>query len=211
MQLAPGVSFDETKHEYWYKGKQLSGVTGLISKKLGLKYFNDYVGEHTEEGIHVHKAIQRWIETGDSGSIHPGVTWLTEELGKLCGRSYLLAETLVSDFHKYASAVDIIAQDDDGLVICDIKKGKFNREYVTWQLSIYKYLIERLVFDADTSNPPYLMVCDFEAKKWHYIVKNCVCICLKDKEFYPIFPKSTEDVEKLLYGINVKDEKIRIC
>jgi len=203
MNLAPGVSFDEVKHEYFYKGKQLSGITGLISKKLGLKYSNDFVGEHTEEGLHVHKAVQRWIETGDSGSVHPGVTWLTEELGKVHNRKYLTSEVLVSDFNKYASAVDIVVVTDEGLTIYDIKKGKFNREYVTWQLSIYKYFIEQLVFHAASVNLPlgtmYEMTCEKENDLRH-IVNKCVCICLKDKEFYPIFPKSKEEVEKLLYS-----------
>lgn len=180
MLLAPGVTFDEAKHEYWYKGKQLSGVTGIISKKLGLKYSNEFVGEHAEEGIHVHKAIQRWIETGDPDSIHPGVTWLVDALGKMYPRDKLYSEVLVTDFKQYASAVDIIADTGNGLTIFDIKKGKFNREYVTWQLSVYKYLIESSVVYA-----PF--------------VKEFVCICLKDKEFYPIFPKSSEDVKKLLY------------
>jgi hypothetical protein len=78
LVLAPNVSFDEDRHEYWYKGKKLSGVTGLIAKKLGIKMPEEFVSGHQEEGIHVHKAIQRWIETGDSGSIHPGVGWLTK-------------------------------------------------------------------------------------------------------------------------------------
>jgi len=180
MKLAPEVIFDEAKHEYFYRGKKLSGITGVISKKLGLKYSNEFVGEHAEEGIHVHKAIQKWIETGDSGSVHPGVTWLTGIFGKYYLAEKLYSEVLVSDFDKYASAVDIISDTGSGLILFDIKKGKFNREYVTWQLSIYKHFIENSVLYA----PP---------------VKECVCISLKDKEFYPIFPKTEVDVKKLLY------------
>lgn len=81
---------------------------------------------------------------------------------------------------RYASAVDIISQNDNGsLDIFDIKKGVFKREYVTWQLSIYKYFIEKFAGRS---------------------VNDCVCICMKDKEYYNIFPKSHEQVEKLLYG-----------
>jgi hypothetical protein len=61
----------------------------------------------------------------------------------------------------------------------DIKKGVFKREYVTWQLSIYKYFIEK-----------------YAGRK----VSRCVCICMKDREYYDIFPKPHERVEKLLYG-----------
>jgi hypothetical protein len=177
LVLAPHVEFDGERHEYWYKGKQLSGVTGVIAKKLGIKMPQEFVEEHQEEGIHVHKAVQKWIETGNAGSVHPGVKWLIETF-QSGGTVY--SEVLVSDFAKYASAVDIVREGPGGgFIIYDIKKGSFKREYVTWQLSIYKYFIEK------------------------YAGRNvaaCVCICMKDREYYDIFPKTFEQVEKLLYG-----------
>jgi hypothetical protein len=181
LVLAPGVELDEDKHEYWYQGRQLSGVTGLISKKLGLKMPQEFVEEHQMEGIHVHKAVQKWIETGDPESVHSGVRWITETFAyhtlsdPTCGA---YSEVLVSDFKQYASAVDIISDSIEGFRIYDIKKGVFKRTYVTWQLSIYKYLIEK-----------------YSGRK----VRACVCICVKDKEYYPIFPKPADQVEKLLY------------
>jgi len=187
MNLAPGVTFDEAKHEYWYKGKKLSGITGMVSKKLGLKYNSDFVGEHTEEGIHAHKAVQRWIETGSPESVHPGVQWLVETFRKQYPEGEIYSEVLVSDFNQYASAVDIILNTGSGLILFDIKKGVFKRDYVTWQLSIYKRFIEL----------PYV------SRGEGYLVKDCVCICLKDKEYYPIFAKSDEEVSKLLYGFCV--------
>jgi len=181
MRLAPDVTFDEANHEYWYKGKKLSGITDLVSKKLGLKYSNDFVGEHAQEGIHIHKATQKWFETGDPESVHPGVQWLVQSFGdkeSYYGNAY--PEVLVSDFKKYASSVDIVYEKpDETFIIYDIKKGIFKRDYVTWQLSIYKYFIEKYAGKT---------------------VSDCVCISIKDKEYYPIFPKSFADVEKLLYG-----------
>jgi hypothetical protein len=164
LVLAPHVEFDADKHEYWYKGLQFSGVTGLISKKLGLKMPQEFVEEHQEEDIHVHKAVQKWVETGSPESVHPGVKWLVESWDEKSLPEYVDAlsmhlEVLVSDFKKYASAVDIIVRrTDDGLMIYDIKKGLFKREYVTWQLSIYKYFIET-----------------YAERK----VDACVCICMK--------------------------------
>jgi hypothetical protein len=192
LVLAPHVEFDEAKHEYWYKGKQLSGVTGLIAKKLGIKMPQEFVEEHQEEGIHVHKAVQKWIETGDSGSIHPGVRWLIDTFVlrvELARKSIpwrkidVYSEVLVSDLKQYASAVDVVvaAPELQAVSIFDIKKGVFKREYVTWQLSIYKYFIEKYT--------------DIK-------VGECVCICIRDREYYDIFPKSYEQVEKLLYGNN---------
>jgi hypothetical protein len=192
LVLAPHVEFDADKHEYWYKGRQLSGVTGLVSKKLGLKMPQEFVEEHQEEGIHVHRAVQKWIETGDPESVHPGVRWLIDTFWSKNYGAWessnppdfwkANSEVLVSDFSMYASAVDVVVERGSGMDhfdIYDIKKGVFKREYVTWQLSIYKYFIEKY------------------AKKQ---VGECVCICMKDREYYDIFPKPHEQVEKLLYG-----------
>jgi hypothetical protein len=190
MNLAKGVEFDEVKHEYWYKGQQLSGVTGIIARKLGVRMSETFTEEHRLEGIHVHKAVQKWIETGDPESVHPGVKWLTETFA--CNsetgepehptHSYQTAysEVLVTDFKQYASAVDIIRErPDDSLMIYDIKKGSMNRQYVTYQLNIYRYFIER-----------------YAQRR----VSSMVCISLRDREYYDIFPKSYDQVEKLLYG-----------
>jgi len=193
MVLAPGVTFDEAKHEYWYKGKKLSGITGTVSKKLGLKYNSTFVGEHTDEGIHVHKAVQRWIETGNPDSVHPGVQWLVETFRQHFSDGELYSEVLVSDFSQYASAVDIILDTGKGgLILFDIKKGKFNREYVTWQLSIYKHFIESMLWSSRREGVTHVPM-----------VRGCVCICLKDKEYYDIFPKEDEDIDKLLYNFHV--------
>jgi hypothetical protein len=174
------VSFDEEKHEYWYKGKQLSGITGLISKKLGLKLPKEFLEEHQEEGIHVHKAIQQYINKGVCESVHPGVRWLIDRWSKTDSKGIKrYSEVLVSDFRQYASAIDIVDEMPDGTIrIYDIKKGIFKRDYVTWQLSVYKFLAE------------------IAGKT----VTDCLCICLRDPDVYQIFPKKAEEVEKLLYS-----------
>jgi hypothetical protein len=182
LAFAPGVQFFEDEHEYLLKGKKLSGVTGLIGKKLGLKMPAEFVGEHRDEGLHVHHAIQCWIATGNPDSVHPGVVWLTKTLydSFTPAVSYnIYSEVLVSDGKQFASAVDIVVETDRGdLEIYDIKKGVFKREYVSWQLGIYKYLIE---------------------KYGKRTVSKCTCACMKDKEYYPIFPKTEKEVETLLY------------
>jgi hypothetical protein len=86
----------------------------------------------------------------------------------------------VSDFKRYASAVDIVAGIDRGTVdIFDIKNGVFKRDYVTWQMSIYKYLIEKYA---------------------RFNVRRCVAVSVKDREYYELYPLPLEKVEKLLYG-----------
>jgi hypothetical protein len=178
MNFAPGVLFHESAHEYYFKGRRLQGVTGLISRRLRLNLPELFVEEARVEGLHIHKAVQKWIETGDPQSVHPGVVWITQTLGPRPQCRY--AEVLVSDFKRYASMVDIVEENGDGTVnIFDIKKGVFNREYLSWQLGVYKFFIE-----------------NYGGGK----VESCVCICVKDKELYPVFPKQERQVQELLYG-----------
>jgi hypothetical protein len=179
MNLAPGVEFNEEKHEYYYRGRKLSGVTGLISKRLGLRMPAEFVEEHRLEGVHIHQAIQKWIDTGDPGSVHPGVRWIMESWDDSPAIA-TNSEVLVSDRKQYASSVDILVERKDGLLdIYDIKKGVFRRDYATWQLSIYKYFIEQ-----------------FAERK----VNRCCCVCVRDKQYYDVYPKAFDQVEELLYG-----------
>jgi hypothetical protein len=184
MNLARGVEFFADRHEYYHKGARLSGVTGLIVRRLGLRMPEEFMEERRDEGVHVHQAVQRWIETGDAGSVHPGVLWIVGEMWPRCGHEGrpVFSEVLVSDFKRYASAVDIVVDlDGERLAIYDVKTGLFKRDYVSWQLGVYKYFIE-------------------EFTPWR--VADCACICVRDKERYPIFPRGEEDVRELLYGGN---------
>jgi hypothetical protein len=58
---------------------------------------------------------------------------------------HLCSEYLVSDLERYASCIDKVYFVDENTVdIADIKTTyKFDKEYVSWQLSIYAYLFER--------------------------------------------------------------------
>jgi hypothetical protein len=184
MNLAPGVSFYPEEHEYFFKGKKLSGVTGRIASSLKIRMPETFVEEHRIEGVHVHRAIQEWIETGKTESLHPGVAWITETFlaNYTVPPEGVYSEVLVSDFSRYASAVDIAAEYEAGgenIDIYDIKKGKLNRDYVSLQLGIYKYLIEK-----------------YAGRK----VVRCCCICVKDREYYPVIPARERDVERVLYG-----------
>lgn len=184
--FAPGVSFNEVLHEYSVHGRKLSGVTRKICErmKLNFKDAENLVVERCDEGSQVHKWIQDWIDTGKFDTIHPGAKWVHDELIRRYGsadvRALAMSEVLVYDLKNYASAVDIIVEHDDVYDLYDIKTGKFKPEYLAWQLGCYKWFLE------------------LQGKK----VGKCACICVHDKMFYRVLPRSTEDVKVLLYGNN---------
>lgn len=149
------VEFDELAHTYTLDGKQLSGITGIIKDYL----FPDmYKGVHertleaaAERGSLTHSLAQMRIE-GFGYQKRPNPT--TDEdimfnvacdivdafFDKMQGTEFIASEYLVSDLHHFASSIDIV---DSRLNLYDIKTtDKLNREYLSWQLSIYAYLFE---------------------------------------------------------------------
>jgi hypothetical protein len=135
------VEFDELAHTYTLDGKQLRGITGIIKDYL----FPDmYKGVHertleaaAERGSSVHSQVQMIIN-----GFPPARTDRSVEafFDKKQGTEFIASEYLVSDLHHFASSIDII---DSRLNLYDIKTtDKLNREYLSWQLSIYAYLFE---------------------------------------------------------------------
>lgn len=139
------VIFDEDKHEYWYHGKQLKGVTSAIAKKLGKTYPKTALTSMAcSYGSQVHKEVENYINSGKLPSTSGGL-WVVNELNY---PPYLFtdrkeAELRVSDFEGTASNVDIVLYDAfDGAFLIDIKTGMFDRKYCTLQLNAYRVMFE---------------------------------------------------------------------
>ncbi len=190
--LAPGITFDKEKHEYYYRGVKLSGVTCRVGPVSGYGHMNEsfkgILEEAAQEGLHVHESVEEWINSGLQvwKTIHPAAIFVRDTL-LAQGNLQLQAETLVSDFKQYASAIDILSMVDKKTIdIYDIKR-KFSREYVSWQLSIYKYLVETYT---------------------KYKVRKMCVFATKDRRFFDdIEYKGEEKVKELLYG---KEEARRV-
>ena len=141
----PSVVFDKESHTYFLDGKQLSGITGLLERKLfPTKYLGvdeDTLQKAADYGTQVHEQIAT-----DDGADE----FVLDEV--LNYRKIITAnnlkpiahEYLVTDSDKYASAIDLVLENEDGTVdLADIKTTyKLDKDYVSWQLSIYAYLFE---------------------------------------------------------------------
>ena len=184
LSLAPGVSFDEESHEYRLNGRRLSGVTGRIAERLRLRYDESagMLDGRCGEGSNIHKWVSSWIDTGKMDTVHPGALWVRDALEtKYLGPNILgvaRSEVLVTDMRDYASAVDILVERDGAYDIYDIKTGKFNPEYLAWQLGCYRWFLTLRGLD----------------------VKRCMCLCVRDRMAYNVRPRGAEDVRALLYG-----------
>lgn len=140
------VTFDKERHTYTYEGRQLSGITSMLSRQL----FADKYSGVSEEVLR--KAAER-------GSRVHSICELADRLGivdtpeadeylSLChgyGLKHVESEYLVSDLERYASAIDKVysGSSPGEYWLGDIKTTyNLDKEYLSWQLSVYAYLFE---------------------------------------------------------------------
>ena len=141
----PSVVFNKESHTYFLDGKQLNGITSLLERKL---FPTKYSGVDEET---LHKAAEYGSNVHEQIAEDDGVDeFVLDEV--LSYRKIITAhnlkpiahEYLVTDSDKYASAIDLVLENEDGTVdLADIKTTyKLDKDYVSWQLSIYAYLFE---------------------------------------------------------------------
>ena len=149
------IEFLEDEHEYWFtdsegKHRQLHGITRAIGEKLG-KHFpdTDIVQLATIYGSDVHKEVENYYNNDGKLSTE-GAKWVVEELSHFADSliydraENIQCEVMVSDFEGTASKVDVVMHTAEGAYLFDIKTtSKFDREYCTLQLAVYKYLYEK--------------------------------------------------------------------
>ena len=153
LNFIDGLVFQEDEHRYFLNGKELSGVTGVITRQL---YPNAFDGipkkvleASAEYGHHVHKILENWdkLWQKDDESVE------LKDYRSICreyGLVHEASEYLVTDFQNFASACDKVYRvSDDSVSIGDIKtvygdltkkanKDKLERCRV--QLSLYRYM-----------------------------------------------------------------------
>lgn len=184
-----GVVFNPVGHTYTLNGKMLNGITHVIKDKLFPDEYKN-VPEHilkraAKRGSEIHKIIEMY----DSYSIKTNGSIELEIYIDLSFRNKFLlhhiqSEYLVTDGEQYASAIDKVYEDGNGgVILADIKTTyKLNMNYVSWQLSIYKYFFKLANPDINVSG-------------------LCV-IWLKGERsaIRPVHEHSEEEVKKLLYS-----------
>lgn len=178
------VVFNPENHTYIYEGKQLSGVTSLLSATL----FKDKYSGIDEEvlrkaaayGTSVHETIELF-ETMGFDDVGLELT----NYKKICkehGIRAIESEYLVSDNSRIASSIDLVMENAAReVVLVDIKttSGGIDRDYLSWQLSIYAYL-----FELQTG----------------ILVEELACVWLRheESEYMTIPRRSNGDVMQLL-------------
>ena len=147
LNIVP-VRFDQEAHTYTDErtGAMLSGVTGTLVHRVFPDKYKE-IPQHILEqaaarGSHVHEDIELAEELGVIPTTEEGKNYL--KLKKVHEMTFLESEYTVSDLEHYASQIDLVFEaGEDTVDIADIKTtSKFDKESVSWQLSIYAYFFE---------------------------------------------------------------------
>ena len=147
LNIVP-VRFDQEAHTYTDErtGAMLSGVTGTLVHRVFPDKYKE-IPQHILEqaaarGSHVHEDIELAEELGVVPTTEEGKNYLKVKTAH--EMTFLESEYTVSDLEHYASQIDLVFDaGEDTVDIADIKTtSKFDKESVSWQLSIYAYFFE---------------------------------------------------------------------
>lgn len=136
--------FNEETHTYRLNGKVIPSVTQIINEVL---FYNKYssVSEDTLElaknkGSLIHKEIEDYIKTGSIGFTTELESFINIVKDKEL--EYMKSEVKVHN-REIAGTIDILCKIGDKNIIIDVKTtAEFDKEYVSWQLSMYAYILE---------------------------------------------------------------------
>ena len=149
------IEFREETHEYFLDGRKLISVTQLM-RKHGLAPSYDAVPSEVlkakaERGTLIHKEIEQYIKHGEIGFTTEFANFieymrLWRDVGG-ASISILDSEAIVYN-DIVAGTVDLTLLEDEIYTVADIKTtATLHKEAVSWQLSIYAYLIAGKSFE----------------------------------------------------------------
>lgn len=139
------VVFNEEDHTYFLDDKQLQGITGMISRQLFPDKYKDVpefvLKKAAEKGSRIHAQCQFVDSTGFKPESVEAENYLRERVN--AGYNAFANEYTVSDNEYFASNIDCVWEKEGRISIADIKTTySLDKEYLSWQLSIYAYLFE---------------------------------------------------------------------
>ena len=141
------VLFDPDAHTYTNEetGELLSGITGTLLKRLFPGKYDgvpkDILAKAAEKGSNIHASIELYEKIGVTPSTQEGKAYA--DITRRNGMVALDCEYTVTDLKRDGSEIDVIYEVQENVVdLADIKTTyKFDEESVSWQLSIYAYMM----------------------------------------------------------------------
>ena len=216
------IKFDETLHKYTVDGKEVISVTQLLQKhKITPSY--DAVDKEllrmaSERGTLIHEEVENWIKNNEKG--------FTEEAERICDYlnsnadrdSRIISEQIVAN-DIVAGRFDVLYTHAKNLVLTDIKTGNSKHLYGwTWQLSLYKYLYEKMYDKKIESLQIFWVNGDLTVIPCEYVgddkIENLLNAeregrLISDVDL-GVSEEELEDLEELMQEIKVKKEELKV-
>lgn len=139
------VVFNEENHTYMLGEKQLQGITGMISRQLFPDKYKDVpdfvLKKAAAKGRLIHDQCQFADTTGLPPESIEAENYIKIRIN--AGYEAFANEYTVSDNDYFASNIDCVWEKENRVSLGDIKTTyNLDKEYLSWQLSIYAYLFE---------------------------------------------------------------------
>ena len=173
----------------------------------------------SERGTLIHEEVENWIKNNETG--------FTEEFERICdflieradGNTKILSEQMVAN-DIVAGRFDLLYLDDKKrLVLTDIKTGNSKHLYGwTWQLSLYKYLYEKMYDKKIESLQIFWVNGDLTVIPCEYVgddkIENLLNAeregrLISDVDL-GVSEEELEDLEELMQEIKVKKEELKV-
>ena len=153
------VLFVEESHKYYKGFTELQGVTTILKEVL---FYDKYYGideevlrKAAERGTAIHEIVQSYLmhtkytesdnEEIRAEALRALFSWKAFDCGAEITNVFkpIAVEYLVSNNIDIASKIDVVMQSGKEYILADIKTTtSLDEDYLSWQLSIYKYLFE---------------------------------------------------------------------
>ena len=216
------IKFDENLHKYTVDGKEVISVTQLLQKhKITPSYDSvdkELLRVASERGTLIHEEVEKWIESGECG--------FTEESEKICDylferadeKSKIISEQMVAN-DVVAGRFDVIYTHAKKLVLTDIKTGNTKHLFGwSWQLSLYKYLYEKMYGKEIDSLQILWANGDLTVIPCEYVGDEKIENLLKAEREgrlisdvdLGVSEEELEDLEELIEEIKVKEDELKL-
>ncbi len=142
-----GVRFDQEQHRYFLGVAELSGITGFLKKHVFPDKYKDIpqwiLDRAASNGTLIHESIEL-LDGGFPPAEMSDELKSYQRIKKENNLTTVANEYIVTDKEHFASGIDLVLTNDkEEIILADIKTTSvLDKEYVSWQLSIYAYLFE---------------------------------------------------------------------
>ena len=214
------VVFNEEPHTYHLGDKQLKGVTGILDRRLFADKYKKVPENILQEAAKRGRYIHKMCELVDTLNVVPNecqeaMNYIA--LKKRLGLKAIASEYLVSDNQHYASSIDVIYDNGEGVILNDRKTtSTLDKEYLSWQLSIYAMFFELLnpEVKVDGLSATWLRgdICEYVTieRKPEDLVKALLLADINDEPFdYEVDKGIPDFIEERLSTMVFLNERIK--